>query len=58
MSSLLSKTRRLNRILQKKGTDPVSFDDICALLSEVLSCNVYILEKHGKVLWHSFCKDF
>ena len=58
MSSLLSKTRRLNRILQKKGTDPVSFDDICALLSEVLSCNVYILEKHGKVLGHTFCKDF
>ena len=58
MSSLLSKTRRLNQILQKKGTDPVSFDDICALLSDVLSCNVYILEKYGRVLGHTFCKDF
>ena len=55
MSSLLSKTRRLNQILQKKGTDPVSFDDICALLSDVLSCNGYILEKYGRVLGHTFC---
>ena len=37
MSSLLNKTRKLNKILQKGGTDPVVFDDICALLSEVLS---------------------
>ena len=58
MSSLLSKTRRLNQILQKKGTDPVSFDDICALLSDVLSCNVYILEKYVRVLGHTFCKYF
>lgn len=50
MSSLLSKTRRLNQILQKKGTDPVSFDDICALLSDVLSCNVYIRIRFVKIL--------
>ena len=32
MSSLLSKTRMLNKILQKSGTEPVAFQDICTLL--------------------------
>ncbi len=35
MSSLLDKTRMLNRILQKSGTEPVDFEDICNLLSDV-----------------------
>ena len=58
MSSLLNKTRRLNKILQTGGADPVVFDDICKLLSEVLSCNVYIISRKGKVLGHTFSKDF
>ena len=52
MSSLLNKTRRLNKILQKGGADPVVFDDICKLLSEVLACNVYIISRKGKVLYN------
>ena len=58
MSSLLNKTRRLNKILQKSGKEPMSFDDICALLCDVLECNVYIVNGVGKVLGHTFCKDF
>ena len=58
MSSLLNKTRRLNKILQKGGADPVVFDDICKLLSEVLECNVYIISRKGKVLGHTFSIDF
>ena len=58
MSSLLNKTRRLNKILQKGGADPVVFDDICKLLSEVLECNVYIISRKGKVLGHTFSTDF
>ena len=58
MSSLLSKTRLLNKILQKSGTEPVAFQDICTLLSEVLDCNAYIISKKGKVLGYTFCKDF
>lgn len=49
-SELLKKIRRLNKILQKTGAEPVSFDGICASLSEVLECNVYIISKKGKVL--------
>ena len=56
MSALLNKTRMLNKILQKSGTDPVAFEDICELLSDVLSCNVYVTSRKGKVLGYAFSK--
>lgn len=58
MSSLLVKTRKLNKILQKKGTEPVAFKDICNLLSDVLNCNVYISSRKGKILGNTFLDDF
>lgn len=58
MTSLLNKTRMLNKILQKSGTEPVVFDDICNLLSDVLSCNVYILSRKGKILGYNFSSGF
>ncbi|MFU0823893.1 GTP-sensing pleiotropic transcriptional regulator CodY [Clostridium sp.] len=56
-SELLNKIRRLNKILQKTGAEPVVFDDICASLSEVLECNVYIISRKGKILGYEFFKD-
>ncbi|MDS0524902.1 GTP-sensing pleiotropic transcriptional regulator CodY [Clostridium sp. SHJSY1] len=58
MPSLLSKTRMLNKILQKSGTEPVVFEDICKVLSEVLDCNVYIASRRGKILGYTFSKNF
>ncbi len=58
MSSLLDKTRMLNRILQKSGTEPVDFEDICDLLSDVLECNVYIISRKGKILGSKFYSGF
>lgn len=58
MASLLNKTRMLNRILQKSGAEPVVFDDICKLLSDVLSCNVYIISRKGKILGYNLAADF
>lgn len=58
MSTLLSKTRMLNKILQKSGTEPVVFDDICKLLSEVLECNVYIISRKGKILGYNLSGMF
>lgn len=58
MSTLLDKTRMLNKILQKTGTEPVAFQDICSLLSKVLECNAYIVSRKGKVLGYSFLKNF
>jgi len=54
MASLLHKTRMLNKILQKTGAEPVVFDDICKLLSDVLECNAYIISRKGKVLGYNF----
>lgn len=51
--SLLAKTRMLNKILQKSGTEPVVFDDICNLLSDVLQCSVYIVSRKGKILGYN-----
>ncbi|WP_341877177.1 GTP-sensing pleiotropic transcriptional regulator CodY [Defluviitalea saccharophila] len=47
---LLEKTRKLNRLLQRSGSDPVIFNDICKILSEVLSSNTMIVSKKGKFL--------
>ena len=58
MSSLLNKTRMLNKILQKSGTEPVAFQDICTLLSQVLECNAYIISRKGKVLGYTFGQGF
>lgn len=58
MSTLLSKTRMLNKILQKSGTEPVVFNDICTLLSDVLNCNVYIISRKGKILGSNFSTGF
>lgn len=58
MSTLLTKTRMLNKILQKNGTEPVVFEDICKLLSEVLDCNVYIISRKGKILGSNFSSGF
>ncbi|NLB19443.1 MAG: GTP-sensing pleiotropic transcriptional regulator CodY, partial [Clostridium sp.] len=52
--SLLNKTRKLNKILQKSGTDPVIFDDICEILSEELDSDVYVVSRRGKILGHKF----
>ncbi|WP_040211711.1 GTP-sensing pleiotropic transcriptional regulator CodY, partial [Clostridium polynesiense] len=58
MSTLLNKTRMLNKILQKSGSEPVAFEDICKLLSDVLSCNVYIVSRKGKILGYNFVENF
>lgn len=58
MTTLLEKTRMLNRILQKSGTDPVSFSEICNLLSNVMKCNVYIVGKKGNILGYNFSEGF
>jgi transcriptional pleiotropic repressor len=58
MSALLEKTRMLNKILQKSGAEPVVFDDISKLLSEVLDCNAYIISRKGKILGFNLFQGF
>lgn len=52
-SLLLERTRRLNRVLQNTGSNPVSFNELCELLMEILNANVYVSSKKGKMLGFS-----
>lgn len=56
-SQLLEKTRKINKILQNSGVDPVSFPDLCTILNEVLGSNVYVISSKGKVLGASFTHE-
>ncbi len=49
-SSLLNKTRKLNRILQQSADSPVSFPELCKTLNDILDANVYVSNKRGKIL--------
>ena len=46
MSSLLEKTRKINRLLQR--SENVEYDGISRVLSNVLNANVYITNKKDK----------
>ncbi len=47
---LLDRTRKINRLLQKTGTQRVIFTDICEVMSDILSSNVLVTSKKGKLL--------
>lgn len=47
---LLDDTRKINRILHKKNNGKVMFSDICDAMKGVLSSNVLVLSKKGKIL--------
>lgn len=48
--SLLNRVRKINALLQKSAGKPVNFHEMAATLSEVLSGNVFILSRKGKLL--------
>ena len=53
ISTLLEKTRQLNKILQEAGDAPVDFSTLCEQLRDVLDSNTYVVSKRGKVLGYS-----
>jgi transcriptional pleiotropic repressor len=54
--SLLSKTRQINRLLQR--SENVEYKGIARVLSNVLGANVYITNRQGKVYGYAFVDDF
>ena len=52
---LLDKTRKINKLLHNNSSSKVIFNDICAVLTDVLKSNVLVLSKKGKVL--GICSD-
>ncbi|MCI8711675.1 MAG: GTP-sensing pleiotropic transcriptional regulator CodY [Ruminococcus sp.] len=47
---LLDKTRKINKLLHNNNSSKVVFNDICAVLTEILESNVLVISKKGKVL--------
>jgi len=58
MSEILEKSRKINRLLQRSGGQPVDFEKMAPVLSEAIESNTYITSKKGKILGHSFMEDF
>lgn len=47
---LLDKTRKINKLLHNNNSSKVVFNDICAVLTEILESNVLVVSKKGKIL--------
>ncbi len=50
LKNLLEKTRKLNLILQDRGDEIVSFNELCDTIAEILQVNVYVINAKGKIL--------
>jgi transcriptional pleiotropic repressor len=50
MKTLLEKTRRINRLLQKSAGSAVNFSEMAHVLSELLNSDVYVASRKGKIL--------
>lgn len=56
MSTLLERTRKINKLLQK--SEKVEYSEISSVLSSVISANVYIVSKEGLSLGYALLGDF
>jgi len=56
VTTLLERTRKINRLLQK--SEKVEYSEISAVLSNVMSANVYIVSKDGLSLGFALLHDF
>ena len=54
---LLDKTRKINKLLHNNNSSKVVFNDICAVLTEILNSNVLVVSKKGKILGVSKCLE-
>ena len=57
MQTLLDKTRRMNQLLSRAATE-VDFTGSAKVIRDSIDCNVYILDKMGKVLGYALVDDF
>lgn len=54
---LLDKTRKIGQLLHNNSSSKVVFNDICGVLTEILSSNVLVISRKGKVLGVSISDD-
>lgn len=56
MSSMLERTRKINRLLQKSET--VEYDEVARVLGSVIGANVYIVSREGSILGYALQDGF
>ncbi|UTR10873.1 MULTISPECIES: GTP-sensing pleiotropic transcriptional regulator CodY [Evansella] len=54
---LLSKTRRINDLLQKSAGQSVNFNDMAVTLRDIIEANVFIVSRRGKLLGFSIKQE-
>lgn len=47
---LLSKTRRINRLLQKTAGHAVNFNEMAEVLRDIIGANIFVVSRKGKML--------
>ncbi|PWK12719.1 GTP-sensing pleiotropic transcriptional regulator CodY [Tumebacillus permanentifrigoris] len=55
---LLSKTRVINRLLQRADGMRVSYGDLVSTLRDILYCNVFLINPEGAVLGHALAETY
>lgn len=50
MKTLLEKTRRINRVLQKSAASHVNFNEMSHVLAELIQADIYVVSRRGKIL--------
>lgn len=48
--NLLTKTRKINSMLQNAAGKPVNFKEMAEILSDVIKANIYVVSRRGKLL--------
>jgi len=56
MSTMLERTRKINRLLQK--SEKVEYDEVARVLGNVMTSNVYISSRKGEILGYSLQDGF
>lgn len=57
MSTLLERTRKINRLIQNAAGYPVEFDEMASVLKDILGCDVFVASRKGKVLGSSVASE-
>lgn len=57
MQTLLEKTRRMNQRLSMAASE-VDFDSSAKVIRDSIDCNVYVLDKMGRILGYALQDDF
>ncbi|WP_019119110.1 GTP-sensing pleiotropic transcriptional regulator CodY [Brevibacillus massiliensis] len=54
---LLSKIRRINRMLQKSAGHAVNFNEMAQVLSDVIDANIFVVSRKGKMLGYGIAQE-